>query len=173
MDIWLELPPDNILKNLMAASLYVLSSKLLMKQCVSFLSLNWCKWVTSGWKFGKHSQEIRFIKKQKESLNSFCLCLVPLANRYPDEVCFLSEPDLVSGVSSWHQKTFQAPQIYYKAQNFLFLSLFQIPSRSLLLSYNLSVVVIVYLHLCFCSYCISVRVLRSWDLTVCSLFSLC
>lgn len=52
--------------------------------CGPQLTEHWCNWVTCQWKSGKHLREICFVKKRRESLNSFCLRLVPLANRYPD-----------------------------------------------------------------------------------------
>lgn len=61
--------------------LKALLSKLLMKQTVrsQLIDVTVCQW-----KFGKLLREIWFAKKQRESFNSFCLSLVPLANRYPD-----------------------------------------------------------------------------------------
>lgn len=94
--------------------------------CGPQLTEHRCNWVSCQRKFGKQLWEICFVKKQKESLNSFCLSLVLLANRYPT-TRFVSS---VGRFGNWSilpnikdcltPNLWQSSCCYYILQNFLY-----------------------------------------------------
>ncbi len=127
---------------------------------------HWCNWVTCQWKFGKHMWEICFIKKQRESLNSFCLGLVPLANRYPDnKICLLCKPALETGVFFPASKDW-APQIYDSPCCYYWISYVSYASTGQISAFLPSL----YSWL-LCTYCISFREFQV--ITVGFFFSVC
>lgn len=95
--------------------LKVCFSKLLIQQCValSSLSIDVTGLLASGNLESTCEREICFVKKQRESLNSICLSLVPLADRYPDnKVCLPCKPSLEIRVFSPNIKRLSEPPVW-------------------------------------------------------------